>query len=112
MSELVSETKSWIKNREDVIKKLKAMKPKDRLAAYSALAEVTLYVTQSSAGWMRWLTDPTFMNSFDEVQLKSMLDMMKKAAVSYIQADIDATKLFPKKPLNEIIKEKAPVMFQ
>jgi hypothetical protein len=61
---------------------------------------------------MRWLTDPIFMNVFDEEQMKQMLDMMKKAAISYIQADIDATKIFPKKSLNEVIKDKPPVMFQ
>jgi hypothetical protein len=99
----------WIQVSEKILGQLKLSveaKKKDRLE-YVRIIRFTLSALQRSLlGWMQWVNNPDIMTRFTQEDLESMNKKLSELALSFIEYDLEATKLGGQRGLKAIKKVK------
>lgn len=86
----------WIKGCESAlekIRKLSAAKEKDRLELVKSIKTSLAYMGRSLYGWSRWVNNPDTMAKFSREELEEMEGAISKFAESFIEYDIEASRL-------------------
>jgi hypothetical protein len=88
-----SPVNDYIKKTEEVIKKLKEKKPGDRLDLVSLIEEAITAVNASTLGWSSWLKHPSIMKVFNETEINSITEDLRRMASEFLEFDIKWTKI-------------------
>ena len=100
--ETVSLSEVWIKTSEkilDHIKRLEEAKERDRLELVSSLRFVLSALQRSLLGWIQWVNNPDIMTRFTKEELEEVNKELSNFTRSFIEYDLEATKLGAKKGL-------------
>ena len=99
----------WIRISEkllDQIKRLEETKERDRLELVRSLRFVLSALQRSLLGWMQWVNNPDIMTRFTKEDLEEMNKKLSDFTRSFIQYDLEATKLGAQKGLRAKKKVK------
>ncbi len=102
----------WIKTSEkilDHIKRLEEAKERDRLELVRSLRFVLSALQRSLLGWIQWVNNPDIMTRFTKEELEEMNKELSNFTRSFIEYDLEATKLGAKKglrPKKKVRKKK------
>jgi len=102
-------SEKWIQVSEkilDQIKRLKEAKKKDRLELVGAIHFVLNALNRSLWGWMQWVNNPDVMTRFTQEDLEGMNKKLSEFTSSFIEYDLEATKLGARRGLKAIKKAK------
>jgi len=94
----------WIQSLErllDRIKSLEEVEGKDRLELVSSLGFTLGALHRSLLGWMQWVNNPEIMTKFTKEDLEKMNKNLSKLVWSFIEYDLEATKLGAEKGLKD-----------
>ena len=86
----------WVKVSEkvlDQIKRLEEDKEKDRLELVRSMRFVLKALEMSLMGWIQWVNNPDIMTKFSEKDLEKMLGKLSEFTRSFIEYDVEATKI-------------------
>ena len=92
----------WIQSLErllDRIKSLEEVEGKDRLELVRSLGFTLGVLQRSLLGWMQWVNNPEIMTKFTQEDLEKMNKKLSKFVWSFIEYDLEATKLGAEKGL-------------
>ncbi len=92
----------WIKTSEkllDHIKRLEEAKERDRLELVRSLRFVLSALQRSLLGWIQWVNNPDIMTTFTKEELEEMKKKLSDLTRSFIEYDVEATKLGAEKGL-------------
>lgn len=92
----------WIKVSEKVlaqIKRLEEAENKDRLDLVRSMRIALGALERSLIGWKQWVNNPDIMTRFQREDLKKMNKRLIKFTRSFIEYDLEATKLGSKRGL-------------
>jgi hypothetical protein len=92
----------WIKTSEkllDHIKRLEEAEERDRLELVRSLRFVLSALQRSLLGWIQWVNNPDIMTTFTKEELEEMKKELSNFTCSFIEYDLEATKLGAKKGL-------------
>ena len=99
----------WIQVSEkilDQIKRLEEAKERDRLEYVRAIRFMLSALQRSLLGWMQWVNNPDIMTRFTQEDLESINKKLSDFARSFIEYDLEATKLGAQRGLKAIKKVK------
>jgi len=99
----------WIQVSEkilDQIKRLEEAREKDRLEYVRAIRFMLSTLQRSLLGWMQWVNNPDIMTRFTQEDLESINKKLSDFARSFIEYDLEATKLGAERGLKAIKKVK------
>jgi len=102
-------SEKWIQVSEkilDQIKRLKEAKKKDRLELVGAIHFVLNALNRSLWGWMQWVNNPDVMTRFTQEDLEGMNKRLSEFTRSFMEYDLEATKLGARRGLKAIKKVK------
>ena len=97
----------WIKASEKLlghIKRLEETKERDRLELVRSLRFILSALQRSLLGWMQWVNNPDIMTRFTKEDLEEMNKKISEFTRSFIEYDMEATKLGAQKGLK--VKKK------
>ena len=100
MLKIMSE--KWIQISEkilDQIKSLEDAKQRDRLELVRSMHFMLSALQRSLLGWMQWVTTPDIMARFTHSDLEGMNKKLTVLTSSFIEYDLEATKLGAKRGL-------------
>lgn len=86
----------WIRSSErllDQIKSLEEVKGKDRLELVRSVRFMLGALQRSLMGWTQWVNNPDIMTRFTKEDLEKMNKSLSKFVRSFIEYDLEATKL-------------------
>jgi len=86
----------WIQVSEkilDQIKHLEEAKERDRLELVRSLRFMLSALQRSLLGWMQWANNPDIMTRFTQEDLEKMSKKLSEFTSSFIEYDLEATKL-------------------
>ncbi len=83
----------------DQIKGLEKVEGKDRLELVSSLRFILGALHRSLLGWMQWVNNPDIMTRFTQEDLEKMNKSLSEFVWSFIEYDLEATKLGAEKGL-------------
>ena len=83
------------------IKKLSLAEGKDRLELVKSIRTSLGFMGQSLSGWTTWVNNPNTMAIFSQEELEDMDEHLSKFAESFIEYDLETTKLGLKNGLNK-----------
>ena len=89
-------SEGWIKSSEKVldwIKRFEAVEGKDRLELVRSIHFMLGALQRSLFGWTKWVNDPEIMVQFTQEELVEMNKNLAKFLHSFIEYDLEATKL-------------------
>jgi len=92
----------WIRISEktlDQIKRLEETKGRDRLELVSSILFLLSALRNSVLGWMQWANNPNIMARFTQEDLEKMNKKLSEFTRSFVEYDVEATKLGAKKGL-------------
>jgi len=92
----------WIRLSEktlDQIKRLEEAKERDRLELVSSILFLLSALQNSVFGWLQWANNPSIMARFTQEDLEKMNKKLSEFTRSFIEYDIEATKLGAEKGL-------------
>jgi len=92
----------WIKVSEKVlaqIKRLEEVENKDRLELVRSMRIALGALERSLLGWKQWINNPDIMTRFQQKDLKKMNKRLIKFTRSFIEYDLEATRLGAKRGL-------------
>jgi len=106
----------WTDICKDIIKKIEAMKPNDRLEYASCVADLLFTIARTVKGWNQWyameFNKPFERNPLSEIpeeQFKQIFEFFKTVALNMLKFDITVTAVAEKKAEEEAKKqEKKP----
>ncbi len=99
----------WIKGSEKLlshITRLEEAKERDRLELVRSLRFVLSALQRSLLGWMQWVNNPDIMTRFTKEDLEEMNKKLSEFTRSFIEYDVEATKLGAQKGLRAKKKVK------
>jgi hypothetical protein len=99
----------WIQVSEKILGQLKhsvEAKKKDRLEYVRTIRFTLSALQRSLLGWMQWVNNPDIMTRFTQEDLESMNKKLSELALSFIEYDLEATKLGAQRGLKAIKKVK------
>ena len=99
----------WIKASEKLlwhIKRLEEAKERDRLELVRSLRFILSALQRSLLGWMQWVNNPDIMTKFTKEDLEEMNKKLSEFTRSFIEYDVEATKLGAQKGLRAKKKVK------
>lgn len=101
----------WITTSEKIleqIKKLEETKGKDRLELVRSISFLLSVLQRSLLGWMQWVNSPEIMTRFSQKDLEDMNKRLSEFTCSFIEYDLDATKLGAQKGLKarKVVRKK------
>ena len=83
----------------DRIKSLEEVEGKDRLELVRSLGFILGALHRSLLGWMQWVNNPEIMTKFTQEDLEKMNKNLSEFVRSFIEYDLEATKLGAEKGL-------------
>jgi hypothetical protein len=99
----------WIQVSEKILGQLKhseEAKKKDRLEYVRTIRFTLSALRRSLLGWMQWVNSPDIMARFTQEDLETMNKKLSELARSFIEYDLEATKLGAQRGLKAIKKVK------
>jgi hypothetical protein len=99
----------WIQVSEKILSQLKRLeeaKEKDRLEYVRSIRFMLSALQRSLLGWMQWVNNPDIMTRFTQEDLESINKKLSDFARSFIEYDLEATKLGAQRGLKAIKKVK------
>ena len=99
----------WIQVSEKILAQLKRLEEtegKDRLELVRSLRFVMSVLQRSLFGWTQWVNNPDIMTRFTQADLEKMNKKLSELTRSFIEYDIEATKLGTQMGLKAIKKVK------
>jgi len=93
---VLSLSERWIQSSErllDRIRSLEEVEGKDRLELVRSLGFMLGTLQRSLLGWMQWVNTPDIMTRFTQEDLEKMNKNLSKFVRSFIEYDLEATKL-------------------
>jgi hypothetical protein len=99
----------WIQVSEkilDQIKRLEEAKERDRLELVRSLRFMLSTLQRSLLGWMQWVNNPDIMTRFSQEDLETMNKKLSEFTRSFLEYDLEATKLGAQRGLKAIKKVK------
>lgn len=103
----------WTDVCKNILKKIKAMKPKDRLEYVSCIADLLYAIAKTVKGWNEWygleFNKPFAQNPLSEIpeeQFKQIFEFFKTVATNMLEFDIKVTEVMEKKNEEERKKKK------
>ncbi len=101
----------WIQASQrilDQIKRLEEAKDRDRLELVRSMSFMLSVLQRSLLGWMQWVNTPDIMTRFSQEDLEKMSKKLSTFTRSFIEYDLEATKLGAQKGLKarKIVKKK------
>lgn len=99
----------WIKVSEtilDNIKRLEEAKERDRLELVRSLRFMLSTLQRSLLGWNQWVSNPEIMTRFTQEDLEKMSKKLSEFTRSFIEYDLEVTKLGAQRGLKAIKKVK------
>ena len=79
---------SWTDERTKVLADIRKLEPTDRLSLYSDLVKLNSALFESVRGWVSWLRNPTFMETFSQDELGEIFKNFKDVATKFLEEDI------------------------
>ena len=89
-------SEGWIQVSEkilDQIKRLEEAKERDRLELVRSIRFMLSALQNSLLGWMQWVNNPDVMTRFTQEDLEKMNKKLSEFTRSFIEYDLEATKL-------------------
>ncbi len=89
-------TERWVRVSEkilDQIKRLEEAKDKDRLELVRSIHFMLNALQRSLLGWIQWVTTPDIIARFSQADLERMNKNLYEFTRSFIEYDLEATKL-------------------
>lgn len=86
----------WVQVSEKLLDQLKHFqetKKRDRLELVRSMRFVLKALEMSLVGWMQWVNNPDIMTKFSKEDLEKMSKKLGEFTRSFIEYDIEATKL-------------------
>jgi len=102
-------SEKWRKDSEKIlnqIKRLKEAKERDRLELVRSMRFMLSALHRSLLGWMHWVNNPDMMTRFTQEDLEKMNKKLSEFTRSFIQYDLEATKLGAQRGLKARKKAK------
>ncbi len=99
----------WIQVSEKIlnqIKRFEKAKERDRLELVRSLRFMLSALQRSLLGWMQWVNNPDIMTRFTQEDLKKIDKKLSDFTRSFIEYDLEATKLGAQKGLKARKKVK------
>ncbi len=99
----------WIQVSEKILgqmKRLEEAKERDRLELVRSLRFMLSALQRSLLGWMQWVNNPDIMTRFKQEDLEKMDKKLSEFTRSFIEYDLEATKLGAQKGLKAKKKVK------
>jgi hypothetical protein len=99
----------WIQVSEkilDQIKRLEEAKERDRLELVRSLRFMLSALQRSLLGWMQWVNNPDIMTRFSQEDLETMNKKLSEFTRSFLEYDLEATRLGAQRGLKAIKKVK------
>ncbi len=99
----------WIQVSEKILgqmKRLEEAKERDRLELVRSLRFMLSALQRSLLGWMQWVNNPDIMTRFKQEDLEKMNKKLSDFTRSFIEYDLEATKLGAQKGLKAKKKVK------
>ncbi len=99
----------WIQVSEKILgqlKKSEAVEKKDRLEYVRTIRFILSALQRSLLGWMQWVNNPDIMARFTQKDLESINKKLSNFTRSFIEYDLEATKLGSQRGLKAIKKIK------
>jgi hypothetical protein len=99
----------WIQVSEkilDQIKRLEEAKERDRLELVRSLRFMLSTLQRSLLGWMQWVNNPDIMTRFSQEDLETMNKKLSEFTRSFLEYDLEATRLGAQRGLKAIKKVK------
>jgi hypothetical protein len=104
-TEGVSKSLSWSDERTKALEEIKKLDPADRLGLYASLIRMNSALFESVRGWDSWLRNPSFIETFNEDELKEIYKQFKDVCVRFLEEDVKWT---GKKEKSAPMVSKAP----
>ena len=82
---------SWSEERAKALEEIKKLAPADRLGLYAGLIKMNSSLFESVRGWDSWLRNPTFIDTFNEQELKEIYSEFKDVCVRFLEEDVKWT---------------------
>jgi len=92
----MSLSERWIQVSEkilDQIKRLEEAKERDRLELVRSIRFMLSTLQRSLLGWMQWVNSPDIMTRFTQEDLEKINKKLSEFTRSFIEYDLEATKL-------------------
>jgi hypothetical protein len=102
-------TERWIKwcvKALERIRELSEKEDKDRLEQLRSIKISLSFLINSLSGWTKWVNNPSVMANFSEKELKKIENQLASFATSFIEYDMNTTKLGLEKGLKKRTKRK------
>lgn len=102
-------SEKWIEDSEkilDQIRRLEEAKERDRLELVRSMRFMLSAIHRSLLGWMHWVNNPDMMTRFTQEDLEKMSKKLSEFTRSFIQYDLEATKLGAQRGLKARKKAK------
>ena len=102
-------SEKWIQASErilDQIKHLEEAKERDRLDLVRSLRYMLSALQRSLLGWIQWANNPDIMTRFTQEDLEKMNKKLSEFTRSFIEYDLEATRLGAQRGLKAIKKVK------
>jgi hypothetical protein len=98
----------WIKSVQDALVKIRELsekEDKDRLENVRSIKLSLYYLNGSIIGWNRWVDNPATMANFSEKELEEIERRLSSLVTSFLEYDIDVTKLGAEKGLTKRVRD-------
>jgi hypothetical protein len=79
---------SWTEERNKALDEIKKLEPADRLALYASLIRMNSALFESVRGWDSWLRNPSFIDTFNQDELKEIFKQFKDVCVRFLEEDV------------------------
>jgi hypothetical protein len=89
-------SEKWIKGCESALEKIQKIseeEEKDRLELVKSIKTSLAYMGRSLSGWSKWVNNPNTMANFSQEELEDIDRSMFQFAESFIEYDIEASRL-------------------
>ena len=106
----------WIQVSGKILEQLKRLedtKDKDRLELVRSLRFVLSVLQRSLLGWTQWVNNPDIMTNFSQKDLETTTEKLSEFTRSFVEYDVEATKLGAEKglKLGKEVKKKRGEQF-
>ncbi len=104
LSWVMTLSERWIQSSQRVlnhIRSLEKVEGKDRLELVRSLGFMLGALQRSLLGWMQWVNNPDIMTRFTLEDLEKMNKNLSKFVRTFIEYDLEATKLGDEKGLKD-----------
>lgn len=102
-------SETWIQLSEKILHRIKSLEEtekKDRLDLVRSMRILLSVLERSLVGWKQWINNPDMMTKFTQDDLEKMNKKLSEFTHSFIEFDIEATKLGSKRGLKTRKKPK------